>query len=254
MRIDPVTGAAFPGNPYAASPDPNKRRVIAYGLRNPFRFELRPGTDELWLGDVGWSAWEEIDRIADVDDATVENFGWPCYEGVARSSGYDNANLDVCENLYAAGSGAVAPPAYQYGHGVRVVANETCPTGSSSTSGIAFYPETGGNFPAAYRGGLFFADYSRDCIWWMAKGANGQPDPATTGPSSWRRRRTRSTSRSALMVRSITSTSTTQFAAWCTHPAISHQRRSPRQTRQVALPRSRSVFDGTSSSDPRARR
>ena len=85
MRLDPVTGDAFAGNPYASSSDPNKQRVIAYGLRNPFRFDLRPGTDELWVGDVGWNAREEINRIADTDDATVENFGWPCYEGLVRS-------------------------------------------------------------------------------------------------------------------------------------------------------------------------
>ena len=35
------------------SPDLNKRRVVAYGLRNPFRFTFRPGTSELWIGDVG---------------------------------------------------------------------------------------------------------------------------------------------------------------------------------------------------------
>ena len=72
--------------PVLSSSDPNRQRVIAYGLRNPFRFEFRPGTDELWVGDVGWSAREEIDRIADVNDATVENFGWPCYEGLVKSS------------------------------------------------------------------------------------------------------------------------------------------------------------------------
>jgi uncharacterized repeat protein (TIGR01451 family) len=43
---------------------------------------------------------------------------------------------------------------------------------------MAFYPETGGSFPAAYRGGLFFADHNRSCIWFMPKGTNGQPDPA----------------------------------------------------------------------------
>ena len=59
--------------------------MIAYGLRNPFQFEFRPGTDELWVGDVGWSAREEINRIADVNDTTVENFGWPCYEGSSSS-------------------------------------------------------------------------------------------------------------------------------------------------------------------------
>ena len=36
----------------------------------------RPGTDEIWVGDVGWSAWEEINRIVDPTDSTVENFGW----------------------------------------------------------------------------------------------------------------------------------------------------------------------------------
>ena len=31
----------------------------------------------------------------------MENFGWPCYEGNGRQSGYDSANLNICENLYA---------------------------------------------------------------------------------------------------------------------------------------------------------
>ena len=179
LRVDPVTGAAFAGNPFAASSDTNKRRVIAYGLRNPFRFEIRPGTSELWVGDVGWGNWEEINRIANISDTTAENFGWPCYEGVGRMAGYDNANLNMCESLYAAGPSAITAPVYTYAHSGHVVANETCPTGGSAIAGIAFYPETGGNFPVEYRGGLFFADHNRNCIWWMAKGANGQPDPAT---------------------------------------------------------------------------
>jgi hypothetical protein len=46
-----------------ASTDPNKRRIVAYDLRNPFRFTQRPGADELWIGDVGWNTWEEINRV-----------------------------------------------------------------------------------------------------------------------------------------------------------------------------------------------
>jgi glucose/arabinose dehydrogenase len=57
--------------------------VLAYGLRNPFRFTARPGTNELWIGDVGSGTWEEIDRVADTTSGTATNFGWPCYE--ARS-------------------------------------------------------------------------------------------------------------------------------------------------------------------------
>jgi glucose/arabinose dehydrogenase len=182
LRLDPATGAGMPGNPFAASSDANARRIIAYGLRNPFRITFRPGTNELWLGDVGWETWEEIDRIPDATDGVAENFGWPCYEGVGRQSGYDAANLSLCETLYSQGTGAVASPIFTYNHGAKVVATDSCPTGSSSVTGMAFYPEAGGSFPAAYRGGLFFADHSRNCVWFMPKGSNGQPDPTAISP------------------------------------------------------------------------
>jgi hypothetical protein len=107
---------------------------------------------------------------------TGENFGWPCYEGNGRQSGYDGANLNICEDLYAQ-AGAVTAPLFAYDHSVKVVTGETCPTGSSSIAGLAFY--RGSAYPASYDGALFFADYSRACIWVMFKGANGLPDPAT---------------------------------------------------------------------------
>ena len=56
LRVNPDTGAAMPDNPNAASADANLRRIIANGLRNPFRFTMRPGTNDLWLGDVGWNS------------------------------------------------------------------------------------------------------------------------------------------------------------------------------------------------------
>src|SRR5205085_9119203 len=80
IRIDPFTGAGLADNPLAASADPNARRIVAYGFRNPFRFTFQPGTTELWIGDVGWRDWEEIDRIPNPLTAPVRNFGWPCYE------------------------------------------------------------------------------------------------------------------------------------------------------------------------------
>ena len=80
LRVDPATGAGLPDNPGAASSDPNVRRIIAYGMRNPFRMGARPGTNEIWIGDVGWNTWEEIERLQN-PTAGVKNFGWPCYEG-----------------------------------------------------------------------------------------------------------------------------------------------------------------------------
>lgn len=177
IRINPDTGLAAPGNPLLSSTDLNARRIVAHGLRNPMRFDFRPGTNELWVGDVGWSAWEEINRIVS-PTAGVTNFGWPCYEGSAKQSGYDANDLSICENLYAAGSSAVAAPYYAYHHSEKVVAGESCGTGSSSLTGMSFYEE--GNYPPEYDGALFFADYSRKCVWAMLPGANGLPDPGET--------------------------------------------------------------------------
>lgn len=177
LRLNPDTGEGAPGNPFASSADANARRVIAYGARNQFRFGFRPGTGELWAGDVGWNTWEEINRVPDAGDAVAENFGWPCFEGTARQAGYDGANLDRCESLYSAG-GQTAP-FYAYNHNAKVVASDPCPTGGSSISGIAF--ESGSNYPAEYAGALFFADSSRGCIWAMQTIA-GQPSPTKLVP------------------------------------------------------------------------
>jgi len=175
IRVDPATGAGTAGNPLAGSGDANARRIIAHGLRNPFRFTFRPGTNELWAGDVGWNDWEEINRIPNATDAVMENFGWPCYEGVGHQSGYDSANLNICENLYL--TNPVTAPYFAYHHSNRVVPNESCPTGSSSVAGLEFQFNNGNSYPADYQDALFFADYSRDCIWVMPKGADGLPAP-----------------------------------------------------------------------------
>ena len=52
--------------PPAAPSQATANRIVAYGQRNPWRLTFRPGTTELWSGDVGGSVWEEINRIPDV--------------------------------------------------------------------------------------------------------------------------------------------------------------------------------------------
>jgi len=177
IRVSPSSGAALANNPLASSLDTNARRIIAYGLRNPFRFTFKPGTSELWAGDVGWNDWEEINRVASPTDQTVENFGWPCYEGPSAQPGYDGANLTLCESLYAQ-AGAVTAPYHAYRHIDKVVPGESCPTGSSSIAGMQFkFAAASNTYPSEYDDALFFADYSRDCIWVMPKGADGRPAP-----------------------------------------------------------------------------
>ena len=99
LRVDPATGAGSAGNPLSTSSNQNARRIVGYGFRNPFRIAIRPGTNEVWTGDVGWSTWEELNRLVTPADSAVDNFGWPCYEGVGRQGSYDALNLNVCENL-----------------------------------------------------------------------------------------------------------------------------------------------------------
>jgi glucose/arabinose dehydrogenase len=176
LRVDPATGAGLPDNPMASSSDPNARRIVGYGLRNPFRITTRPGTNEVWVGDVGWNDWEEINRLASPVAAPVDNFGWPCYEGDGHQGGYDAANLAICENLYAAGTGAVVAPYFRYHHNELVVPNDVCPKGGSSVAGTSFAFSSGGSYPAEYRGALFFADYTRRCIWAIPTGTDGLPD------------------------------------------------------------------------------
>jgi len=184
IRVDPATGDGLPGNPLAGSSDPNARRIVAHGLRNPFRIAFRPGTSELWLGDVGWGRWEEIDRIPDAGASGVMNFGWPCYEGGAggnaRQPAWAALGLGLCEDLYA-DPAAVTAPFAAYRHD-GPVAGESCPAAASALSGLAFAPAGGGPYPADDDGALFVADYARDCVWVMKRGAGGLPDPTRLEP------------------------------------------------------------------------
>ena len=142
LRILPG-GAGHPGNPFyqPATPNSIQSKVWAYGLRNPFRFALDPELGEPWIGDVGWNEWEELDR------GRGANFGWPCFEGLERQKGY-NETFVFCQNL--PGTSVTAPSyAYPHGDGFAVVAG-------------AFY--TANQFPPAYRGSLFLADFASSWI------------------------------------------------------------------------------------------
>jgi glucose/arabinose dehydrogenase len=59
-------------------------RIEAYGLRNPWRFSFDRRRGHLWIGDVGQSTWEEINRRrVGRAGGTKENYGWNEFEGFA---------------------------------------------------------------------------------------------------------------------------------------------------------------------------
>jgi glucose/arabinose dehydrogenase len=162
IRVDRMTGLAMSDNPGTGGTSTNSKRMIAHGFRNPFRMAIHPVAGELWIGDVGWNTWEEINRHGD-PEAAVKNYGWPCFEGTTfEPSGYHE--LDLCSSL-----SSFAAPYFAYPQAGPVVSGDGCGgIGSGSISGMAFYG--GGGYPAEYDNALFFTDYSRDCMWVLPAG------------------------------------------------------------------------------------
>jgi glucose/arabinose dehydrogenase/regulation of enolase protein 1 (concanavalin A-like superfamily) len=159
LRINP-DGTAPTDNPFydPGNPTSVKSKVYAYGLRNPYRFAVHPQTGEVYIGDVGWSAWEEVNR------GRGANFGWPCYEGANPQARYQ---ADFPQQCGAIPPSAVKPPIYAYDHGQGV-----------SVTGGPIYD--GSLFPAQYRGNYFFADYGGAWIRRMILDANGNVSDVRT--------------------------------------------------------------------------
>ena len=91
LRIDvdnpqaPLAYGIPADNPYASSTT-NKKEIWSYGLRNPWKWSFDRIYGDLWIGDVGQNAWEEIDFEA-LGTPGGRNYGWRCYEGNATTSG-----------------------------------------------------------------------------------------------------------------------------------------------------------------------
>ena len=95
LRID-VDG----GNPYAIPPsnpfvndDDARDEIWAYGLRNPWRFSFDRETGDMYIGDVGQGAREEID-FQPASSVGGENYGWKNAEGFACRGGNGSCGSD----------------------------------------------------------------------------------------------------------------------------------------------------------------
>lgn len=174
IRINPETGEGWPGNPLAGSLSANERRIVAFGFRNPFRFVLDPVSGEMYVGNVGSSVFEEIDRF-DSTSGSLYNSGWPCYEGAGRQYEFKTLEPPLCVELYDEPE-LVSSPLFYYSHRSAVIPGDECSYASGSAISVPTFYE-GQEFPAKYKGALFFADAVRGCFYVMLVGADGRPDP-----------------------------------------------------------------------------
>jgi uncharacterized repeat protein (TIGR03806 family) len=146
LRIDVDAGSPYgvpAGNPFAANPLCNANgtgaqgcpEIFAWGFRNPWRWSFDRQTGQLWAGDVGQGAWEEIDVVV-----LGGNYGWRFREGAhcySPTSGCPTAGL--------------IEPVSEYDHSL----------GSSVTGGYVYR----GSAVASLAGRYVFGDFASGRIW-----------------------------------------------------------------------------------------
>jgi glucose/arabinose dehydrogenase len=128
-------------------------KVVALGFRNPWRFSFDRRTGDLYVGDVGASAWEEIDVIRR-GTRGAPNFGWDAYEGSSFRPGAEAAVPD----------GAM-PPFVEYGH----------PRGGCAAVIGGFVYR--GRDVASAQGRYFYGDTCSGAVWSVPASARRPPRP-----------------------------------------------------------------------------
>ena len=140
LRIN-SDGSIPTDNPFFNQATGVNRSIWALGLRNPFTFAFQPGTNRMFINDVGQNTWEEIN-----DGIAGSNYGWPATEGVTTNPAFRS-------------------PLFAYAHGGG-------PTTGCAIAGGAFYNPLNVQFPSSFVGKYFFADL---CSGWIRTF-----DPATS--------------------------------------------------------------------------
>ncbi len=161
FHVDP-DGNGLASNPFwRGNPTEWRGRVFAYGLRNPFRFSLVPGSQyQLYIGDVGWKTWEEI-NVTNPDGKGGDNFGWPCWEG-PLSERNEYRTMGECMMLYANPPSNLRGPLYWWDH----ANGNNAAVGGDFAVGVDY---------GAYSGAYFFGDFAWSKVWaFQQPGAPGR--------------------------------------------------------------------------------
>ena len=145
-----------PDNPFAAPGGP-RDEIWAKGLRNPWRFSFDRATGDLFIGDVGQGAREEID-LEPAGSPGGRNYGWKLMEGTICGGG---GSSGCPSGVPACNSTAYTLPILEYPHS----------DGDCSVTGGYVY--RGRRFPQL-TGTYLYGDYCTGKIW-----------SATSATGSW---------------------------------------------------------------------
>jgi glucose/arabinose dehydrogenase len=160
LRISPL-GNSPAGNPNKSAPGARRcgrpvggeppgagpcKEIYALGLRNPFRFSLRPSNGTYLIGDVGQNTWEELNKLV-----PGGNYGWNDVEGPCPL--LPNPNCNPASTPYPA----------QYQHPVHFY-NHTGAGETGQTIIAGAFAENGTNYPPPYAGAYFYGDFSANWV------------------------------------------------------------------------------------------
>lgn len=128
-------------NPFYSTNTGLNRLIWAYGLRNPFTFNIDPTNGTMFINDVGENTFEEVNR-----GAAGANYGWNASEGPYNPTG----------------NPAFTMPVFSYLHNATVIdprtGNPGPPPYGCSVIGGAFFQSTTPKLPNQYVGRYFFGD------------------------------------------------------------------------------------------------
>jgi glucose/arabinose dehydrogenase len=131
--------------------------MIALGLRNPWRFSFDRKTGDMWIGDVGAGAQEEVDFRPKAQIGKLANYGWSRYEGTAA----------YWRTERLARKGKLIFPVWTYAHG-----------DGSLCSVIGGFVYRGSTLPTA-RGRYFLGDFCAGTVWSFKVGPKGRASTPT---------------------------------------------------------------------------
>lgn len=118
----------------------SRPRIDALGLRNPWRFSFDRANGDLYIGDVGQNAWEEIDYLPRARLPRLQNYGWDVFEGRSRFEDKEPSRGDLVSPIV-----------------VYPLAGGNC----SVIGGFVYR----GSRVAAARGRYFYGDYCAGTVW-----------------------------------------------------------------------------------------
>jgi uncharacterized repeat protein (TIGR03806 family) len=161
LRIDVDRGTPYAvpgglgGNPFAGNPPcgaggtgaQSCPEIFAWGFRNPWRWSFDRQTGQLWVGDVGQSAWEEIDVVV-----LGGNYGWRFREGAHCYNPFNNCP-----------TAGLVDPVSEYDHSL----------GTAVTGGYVYR----GSAIASLAGRYLFGDFGSGRIWMADPQGSRTPIP-----------------------------------------------------------------------------